>query len=34
MLIAPSGVPHGIRNDGNENLVVLAILAPGPGKKS
>ena len=33
MLIAPSGVPHGIRNDGGENLVVLAILAPGPGKK-
>ena len=34
MLIAPSGVPHGIRNDGSERLVVLAILAPGPGKKS
>lgn len=33
MLIAPSGVPHGIRNDGSERLVVLAILAPGPGKK-
>lgn len=32
MLIAPSGVPHGIRNDGNERLVVLAILAPGPKK--
>jgi quercetin dioxygenase-like cupin family protein len=32
MLIAPSGVPHGIRNDGAEPLVVLAILAPGPGK--
>jgi len=30
MLIAPSGVPHGIRNDGEERLVVLAILAPGP----
>jgi quercetin dioxygenase-like cupin family protein len=30
MLIAPSGVPHGIRNDGSERLVVLAILAPGP----
>jgi mannose-6-phosphate isomerase-like protein (cupin superfamily) len=30
MLIAPSGVPHGIRNDGEENLVVAAILAPGP----
>ena len=33
MLIAPSGVPHGIRNDGEERLVVSAILAPGPGKK-
>jgi quercetin dioxygenase-like cupin family protein len=32
MLIAPSGVPHGIRNDGDEKLVVLAILAPGPSK--
>lgn len=32
MLIAPSGVPHGIRNDGEEKLVVVAILAPGPGK--
>ncbi len=31
MLIAPSGVPHGVRNDGDERLVVLAILAPGPG---
>ena len=32
MLVAPEGVPHGIRNDGSERLVVLAILAPGPGK--
>lgn len=31
MLIAPEGVPHGIRNDSDERLVVLAILAPGPG---
>ena len=30
MLVAPEGVPHGIRNDGEERLVVLAILAPGP----
>ena len=30
MLIAPSGVPHGIRNDGQTRLVVSAILAPGP----
>ena len=30
MLVAPSGVPHGIRNTGKQRLVVLAILAPGP----
>lgn len=33
MLVAPSGVPHGIRNDTDSRLIVLAILAPGPGKK-
>lgn len=30
MLVAPEGVPHGIRNTGTERLVVLAILAPAP----
>jgi mannose-6-phosphate isomerase-like protein (cupin superfamily) len=30
MLVAPEGVPHGIRNTGEERLVVLAILAPAP----
>ena len=30
MLIAPEGVPHGIRNTGRERLVVLAVLAPAP----
>ncbi|MEE9606683.1 MAG: cupin domain-containing protein [Myxococcota bacterium] len=30
MLVAPEGVPHGIRNSGGERLVVLAILAPSP----
>jgi mannose-6-phosphate isomerase-like protein (cupin superfamily) len=30
MLVAPEGVPHGIRNTGPERLVVLAILAPAP----
>lgn len=30
MLIAPEGVPHGIRNDGTERLLVLAILSPAP----
>ena len=30
MLIAPEGVPHGIKNTGEERLLVLAILAPSP----
>jgi mannose-6-phosphate isomerase-like protein (cupin superfamily) len=30
VLVAPEGVPHGIRNTGKERLIVLAILAPGP----
>ncbi len=30
LLVAPEGVPHGIRNTGAERLVVLAILAPAP----
>jgi quercetin dioxygenase-like cupin family protein len=30
LLVAPAGVPHGVRNDGNRRLLVLAILAPGP----
>ena len=30
MLVAPEGVPHGIRNDGTSRLLVLAILAPAP----
>ena len=30
MLIAPEGVPHGVRNTGEARLVVLAILAPAP----
>lgn len=30
MLIAPEGVAHGIRNTGEERLVVLAVLAPSP----
>ncbi|MGE0157901.1 MAG: cupin domain-containing protein [Gemmatimonadales bacterium] len=30
MLVAPEGVPHGIRNTGDERLVVLAVLAPAP----
>lgn len=31
LLVAPEGVPHGIRNDSDERLLVLAILAPAPG---
>lgn len=30
MLVAPEGVPHGIRNTGEERLTVLAVLAPAP----
>jgi quercetin dioxygenase-like cupin family protein len=30
MLVAPEGIPHGIRNTGSERLIVLAILAPAP----
>lgn len=30
LLVAPEGVPHGIRNTGEERLVVLAVLAPSP----
>ena len=31
LLIAPEGVPHGVRNTGSGRLLVLAILAPAPG---
>jgi len=30
LLVAPEGVPHGIRNTGPGRLLVLAILAPAP----
>lgn len=30
LLVAPEGVPHGIRNTGDEKLLVLAILGPAP----
>ena len=30
MLIAPDGIPHGIRNTGPARLLVLAVLAPAP----
>src|SRR5215211_1197833 len=28
LLVAPEGVPHGVRNTGSARLLVLAILAP------
>lgn len=34
MLVAPEGVPHGIRNTGEGRLLVLAILAPSPQRSS
>ncbi len=30
LLVAPEGVPHGVRNTGDGRLLVLAILAPSP----
>ena len=30
LLVAPEGVPHGVRNSGSGRLIVLAILAPAP----
>jgi mannose-6-phosphate isomerase-like protein (cupin superfamily) len=32
LLVAPDGVPHGVRNSGGGRLLVLAILAPAPIK--
>jgi quercetin dioxygenase-like cupin family protein len=31
LLVAPEGVPHGVRNTGPARLLVLAVLAPSPG---
>src|SRR5262245_62081771 len=30
LLVAPEGVPHGIRNTGAERLLVLVVMAPPP----
>jgi quercetin dioxygenase-like cupin family protein len=30
LLIAPEGVPHGVRNAGTIRLLLVAILAPAP----
>jgi quercetin dioxygenase-like cupin family protein len=31
LMVAPDGVPHGVRNNSRGRLLVLAILAPSPG---
>lgn len=33
MIVAPEGVPHGVRNTGRARLAVLAVLAPGDHAK-
>lgn len=33
LLVAPAGVPHGVRNTGPDRLLVLALLAPAPPAK-
>lgn len=30
LLVAPDGVPHGVKNTGSERLLVMAVLAPAP----
>jgi quercetin dioxygenase-like cupin family protein len=30
LLVAPDGVPHGVKNTGEGRLLVMAILAPAP----
>lgn len=30
LMVAPSGVPHGVRNTGTRRLLVLAVMAPAP----
>ena len=32
LLVAPDGVPHGVRNIGTERLLVLVVLAPAPAQ--
>jgi quercetin dioxygenase-like cupin family protein len=32
LLVAPEGVPHGVRNSGTSRLLVLAVLAPAPAR--
>ena len=30
MLVAPAGVPHGIRNTAERRMIVLVVMAPAP----
>ncbi len=30
LLVAPDGVPHGVRNNSGGRLLVMAVLAPAP----
>ena len=34
LLVAPEGVPHGVRNTGTGRLLVLAVLAPAPAAQA
>ena len=33
MLVAPAGVPHGVRNNSNARLLMMAMLAPAPAHR-
>jgi len=30
LMVAPDGVPHGVRNTGSSRLLLLAVIAPAP----
>ena len=30
MLVAPAGIPHGVRNTSDQRLIVLVFMAPAP----
>ncbi len=33
VLVAPDGVPHGVENNSQRRLLVMAVLAPGPSAR-
>ena len=33
IILAPAGEPHGLQNNGQENVMVLVIMAPNPNVK-